>query len=262
MNNLQTRTRLDEIIKRIKKKMTIKDFVLNEENGFDMSEIAKIPYYNTTYYINAEAITSSGEKRKIRMKIENIERKQIFVFLRNSRKYGFRYIGARDIASEFKEIRLSLKIDYRTPAERYIEEAYKYARYFEKYSHPNLWPRLREKIRNFKEKGDIESFLNDPDIKSRYDAWDKSRKYDNILTIETYKTTTLKTWGFTDHDIQLLKEAIENRKDVYVFSYKKYDATASIERDKGFLSLEYRGLGNGHYYILIDEQHALFEEDD
>ncbi len=253
-----TQTKLDEVIKKIRKKVVKKEIILNKENDFNMSEIAKIPHHKA---IKAETTNFLGKKEKRRILIENTKYKQIFVYCRNSRAYGYRYIGAEDIARMYSEIKLFVKIDCRTPAEKYLEEAYKYAQYFKKYSHPNLWPQLREKIRNFEEKGNIEGFLNDPNIKSHFDAWRRSSEF-NILSVQMYKTTTLKTWGFTDQDIRLLKEAIENHKDTHVFSSKKYDATASIEGNKGFLSLEYRGLGNGHYYILIDEQHALYEEDD
>ena len=34
------------------------------------------------------------------------------------------------------------------------------------------------------------------------------------------------------------------------------------EGERAWYSEEYRGCGNGHYYLLLDEKHAAFREDD
>lgn len=45
---------------------------------------------------------------------------------------------------------------------------------------------------------------------------------------------------------------------------KGYDNTISIdgEKKRAWYSEEYRGTGNGHYYIALDEKHAIFCETD
>ncbi len=57
-----------------------------------------------------------------------------------------------------------------------------------------------------------------------------------------------------------LKEAIKNRTAGNIMSrmnFRGYDATIDLrvgnEQFEGFLSMEYKGCGNGHYYILIND---------
>lgn len=70
----------------------------------------------------------------------------------------------------------------------------------------------------------------------------------------------------TDDIRQALKEAMENKEPFREFEQvpNYYDVSVSYdpERMTGSYSEEYRGYGNGHYYLLLDHEHALFYEDD
>lgn len=61
---------------------------------------------------------------------------------------------------------------------------------------------------------------------------------------------------------------IKNRENYTHRWSNGYDCTIEVRFDRedniprGWLSMEYVGCGNGHYYILLDEKHALFAEDD
>ncbi len=57
-----------------------------------------------------------------------------------------------------------------------------------------------------------------------------------------------------------LKEAIKNRTEgnvMYRREFRGYDATIDLRvgngQFEGFLSMEYKGCGNGHYYLLIND---------
>lgn len=57
-----------------------------------------------------------------------------------------------------------------------------------------------------------------------------------------------------------LREAIQNQKEgnvMYRREFRGYEATIDLRvgngQFEGFLSMEYKGCGNGHYYILINE---------
>lgn len=43
---------------------------------------------------------------------------------------------------------------------------------------------------------------------------------------------------------------------------KAYDCTLSKENGKAWYSEEYKNTGNGHYYLALDANHAIFSEDD
>lgn len=70
----------------------------------------------------------------------------------------------------------------------------------------------------------------------------------------------------TDKTREELKQAIENKEE---YHYSKqvpnyYDCSVSYnpEVNRGWYNEEYRNCGNGHYYVLLDHEHALFVEDD
>lgn len=61
-------------------------------------------------------------------------------------------------------------------------------------------------------------------------------------------------------------ECIKNGKDFHRRWENGYDNTVEVANRDGeklaWLSLEYRGCGNGHYYLMFDATHAIFYEDD
>lgn len=69
---------------------------------------------------------------------------------------------------------------------------------------------------------------------------------------------------------QALREAIKNRTkyDSAQFNFRGYDTHVGVSPNpenntmQGYLSMEFRGMGNGHYYWLINDTHFVFGEDD
>lgn len=81
---------------------------------------------------------------------------------------------------------------------------------------------------------------------------------------------SIKTMNFDRYDRhfqkRLLSENIANRVNCSHRWTNGYDNSYEIRFDekyiRGWYSEEYRGCGNGHYYFLLDECHAIFGEDD
>lgn len=73
-----------------------------------------------------------------------------------------------------------------------------------------------------------------------------------------------KSWSFEEQ----VSLAIANKEDYHSPRWEKgYDNSVSVQKGKdgivrGWYSEEYRGCGNGHYYLLIDAKHAIFSEND
>lgn len=73
-----------------------------------------------------------------------------------------------------------------------------------------------------------------------------------------------KYWSFEEQ----VSLAIANKEDYHSPTWEKgYDNSVSVQKGKdgivrGWYSEEYRGCGNGHYYLLIDAKHAIFSEND
>lgn len=61
-------------------------------------------------------------------------------------------------------------------------------------------------------------------------------------------------------------DAINNKTDCHTSWENGYDCRASVKNTekgyKGWYSEEYRGCGNGYYYILLDHKHVFFIEKD
>ena len=128
-----------------------------------------------------------------------------------------------------------------------------------------------------------------PDIKDNKENWEKwnstlapySEKYpfmfsydenNNIQMNNRYiferSDVRLKSMYFGKNSNKLVKEAIKDaytRQVPYHYSAELgYDTSFEYDPDKGlaWFSEEYRGMGNGHYYVAIDENTAWFVEDD
>lgn len=61
-----------------------------------------------------------------------------------------------------------------------------------------------------------------------------------------------------------IKECLEKKEDIKIFERVNYDVSFSYDAEKGlaWYSEEYKNCGNGHYYIALDENTALFCEND
>ena len=73
-------------------------------------------------------------------------------------------------------------------------------------------------------------------------------------------------WGYRDDVRKRVARAIEGKQEDEVCWVDTYDNTVSVHTHKGELCAtyaeEYRGTGNGHYYLLFDATHAIHYEDD
>ena len=71
-----------------------------------------------------------------------------------------------------------------------------------------------------------------------------------------------------DKELEDIKNALENKLPIRVGTDGRitggYDVSYNYqpEDNKAWYSEEYRGCGNGHYYLALDATHALFYEDD
>ena len=85
----------------------------------------------------------------------------------------------------------------------------------------------------------------------------------------------VKTFYFSRHKSEneekktIIKKAIQEEKPITIRSRASYDvrfqykpADETCDEPRGWYSEEYKGCGNGHYYIALNGTHALFMEDD
>jgi len=67
----------------------------------------------------------------------------------------------------------------------------------------------------------------------------------------------------TEHKIQEIKTALVKKEKIHVSGDNGYDVSFEYNgEDKAWYSEEYRGCGNGHYYLALSDSYAVFYEDD
>lgn len=98
---------------------------------------------------------------------------------------------------------------------------------------------------------------------------DKDKEYVNteILWHLKYPAKVIKmNFGrfVNEEKLAQIKEALEKKEKISICGRTNYDVSFSYnpEIKKAWYSLEYKDCGNGHYYLVLDETHALFYEDD
>lgn len=95
-------------------------------------------------------------------------------------------------------------------------------------------------------------------------VWFSMDCFDNLF-IKKIKTMAFESYE-RDYYKRKIKESFINRENISHRWTKGYDNSFEVRFDndcvRGWYSEEYRGCGNGHYYFLLDECHALFGEDD
>jgi len=97
---------------------------------------------------------------------------------------------------------------------------------------------------------------------------DDNRKLANTDII-WYMNTPLKIMKMVfsqygnDERLKQITEAIKNKKKYTETGYYQYDNSFEYNgEDKAWYSREFRGCGNGHYYLALNGTHAVFYEDD
>ena len=64
--------------------------------------------------------------------------------------------------------------------------------------------------------------------------------------------------------LEVIRQGLAEKTDISIHSRSQYDTTFEYkpEANKAWYSEEFRGCGNGHYYLALDSTNALFYEDD
>jgi hypothetical protein len=151
-----------------------------------------------------------------------------------------------------------------SPAEKYANDLLKWRKYILTYLIDGIWPELESEVESITPER-IDAFrkcgASDP-----YDAWQQALDF-GLPRIEGYKTITLTSCRVPEITHKRIKEAIKEKRDFNEFWRGRYDYSASgkTSEDSGYrmwFSAEYKNCGNGHYYLLLDDNHAIFAEDD
>ena len=137
-----------------------------------------------------------------------------------------------------------------------------------------LWTDIKTELLKFLDlsNDDIRRDFIDGDVYETY----RTKKYDWLNSYQVFfslkakkcwKNPSFGKYDFSkDNVIDYFKRSISDKKPIRFTWRNVYDNTLEIISDngiyRGFYSEEFRGCGNGHYYLLFDATHAIFYEDD
>ena len=165
-----------------------------------------------------------------------------------------------------------------TVKEDYLNNLSKFKKLFATKCHPNLWTDLQEGYAKL----DVDLFdkfmkAQGTDTNDRHEMYKSLCAFckDNdihILTENRYKTTTLTSnkrnkWDkYPESIVEKIKDHLDKKEDFHYYWNANYDVSMEGKQCdsgyKGWFSLEFKGCGNGHYYLLVNENLAVFAEDD
>jgi hypothetical protein len=96
---------------------------------------------------------------------------------------------------------------------------------------------------------------------------DKGNVNTEILWHISYQAKVKKmNFGYSTNQyaFEEIKKALKDKKEISISGRRNYDVSFSYNPkiNKAWYSEEFKGCGNGHYYLALDETHALFYEDD
>lgn len=146
----------------------------------------------------------------------------------------------------------------------YADDLEKKQKYILKNIHPNLWSDLKNEYSFSSDK--LERFRNASQGLSHYESYKLAGQYD-LPQIEQHKTITMQSAGMPEYAQRELTKAIEEKRD-YRYSWDcGYDCSVSTKMGddgiyRGWFSQEFRGTGNGYYWLLISPTQAIFVERD
>lgn len=139
-----------------------------------------------------------------------------------------------------------------------------------------LWDNIKAEIDTFLSLPDdeMEKFMEDVENGKLFEAaWNKKYSwfhtyqiFDSFLKTRCWKSINFRKYDRA-HEVGRIQETIREKGKYSLCWTKGYDNSiyVSLGEDdimRAWYSEEFRGCGNGHYYLMFDSTHAIFYEND
>jgi len=238
--------------------------VLEKANGLFIGSMNRV---------TATGIDKEGKKIKLRLFKKG---DSIYCLVKNSRKYGTLLQG-------YDLLDIVPIVHHKTTAQKW-ESSWKKVK--ARLEASGLWKEVVEEIsfaldidyekintinnKYWEIKNDDERLAYIKQMDARVIATDDTGKeYVRSSLIYNYsQLPKVKKMYFGKHKseayLERIKKAMEDKKSTTESARANYDVSFEFnaEKNKAWYSEEYKGCGNGHYYLALDATHVLFYEDD
>lgn len=201
-------------------------------------------------------------------------------YRQKSKKYGYR-LSPYNCTTWRSVKRHKLSRSSETFAHWFTRGLKSAKRAYTKEVHPNLWKDMQD-VYSRLDVDEFIQFMRDLDINENDGSAVREafRQYKDIHKIygipsEQYKRATIvsnaprrgQPTGDYKTCVENIAKHLDNMEDFHYGWRAEYDVSVSGKMCedgiyRAWLSLEFRGCGNGHYYLLINENSAVFCEDD
>ena len=223
-----------------------------------------------------EAKSKEGEKVRC---VKDGDAERVFVFLKGKRSRGFHYSIPTFLAMYTPMIK--------TEEEENLQWHKKLATIEKRLEASGLWENIKEVVHNLQTmtKTEYDEFYQHADsFRANRDALDFSEPLKELTVkypflkagegvvswrytedwIRTLKTKSMNFGTWHKSSSENIKRALAEKRSVTERGYTSYDVSYqyNAEKNRAWYSEEYRGCGNGHYYLALDSTMALFYEDD
>ena len=226
-------------------------------------EVLKIVEENYPKTRSFRLHTINGEKKIIRLFTVN---NNIFEYRKYSKRYG--YPLSTTYSNKWVSLKPILPTEDFILVKNFLTNVVKYL------SKSGLWENFKKDYIKVLEQGDdyIKKLITLDYSKQReflYSTLDiYSLHVDDIVTSARKGIVQINYHSYSREEFRnKVKEIIKNRGSFHYNWRKGYDNSIEFRENNnglmvGWYSTEYKGMGNGHYYFALDEQHAIFGESD
>ena len=143
-----------------------------------------------------------------------------------------------------------------------------------------LWPDIKQSIEHFftltesEQRELVNDIMTDSYELFYHEVYKENGKYSWVHGYQVFESFVRKTcwksiaWHKWERERMSAEvaECIKNGKEFHRRWVNGYDNSVEVANRNGeklaWYSEEYRGCGNGHYYLMFDATHAIFYEDD
>lgn len=216
----------------------------------------------------------NGEKLILNLFISNLNR--ICYVIPRKRKMGYPVTSRSDFSNwvSIEDYETSISIDKR--ARLFYKHCVDASKMLKK---SGLWSNIKNEIDYAISGGlslameivkDSEDFYENIYMQRKagckYSWMDSYQIFESLLKNNCWKTINFEKCDRITYTAYI-KERLNKKEDYNTRWRKNYDNSIEIKMGqddiyRGFYSEEYKNCGNGHYYLLFDEKHAIFYEND